>query len=86
MNKTQRESLLALHKRGGLVPASEWVNGSGRYITKRAIPPHCERIERRDARKYPKRIQSLFDKRPRLQAVVAITNMRAANKELAQLA
>ena len=83
MNKTQRENLFDLYKRGGLVPASEWVNGSGRYITKRAIPPHCERIERRDARKYPKRIWSIFESRPRVQAVVAIVNMRAANKEFA---
>lgn len=83
MNKTQRENLFDLYKRGGLVPASEWVNGSGRYITKRAIPPHCERIERRDARKYPKRIWSIFEERPRIQAVVAIVNMRAANKEFA---
>ena len=83
MNKTQRENLFLMYKEGGVIPASDWVNGSGRYITKRAIPPHCERIERRDARKYPKRIWSIFESRPRVQAVVAIINMRAANKEFA---
>ena len=81
MNKIQRESLFQIYKQGGVVIASEWTNGSGRFVTKRAIPPHCERIERKDAHKHPKRISSIFDARPKIQAVVAIVNMRAANKE-----
>ena len=84
MNKAQRENLLEIYNQGGVVLASEWTNGSGRFVTKRAVPPLCERIERRDADKYPKRISSVFESRPRVQAVIAIVNMRAAKKEILQ--
>jgi len=83
INKIQRANLAEIYAQpNGVIIASEWVTGSGRFITKRAIPPHCKRIERRDAHKYPKRISSIFNALPKVQAVVAIVNMRAAKKEL----
>ncbi len=47
-----------------------------------SIPPYCERIEKYSAHRFPKRIQRMFELHPRAQAVIAITNMRQANKAL----
>ena len=84
LTKPQLESLAEIHRRGGAVLTSEWTNGSGRYITARAIPPFCERIERLYLDLQPKRIQKIFANRPRCKAVIAITNMRAANRALGE--
>lgn len=64
--------------------ASDWINGSGHFISKRSIPPHAERIERRQlaTRKLPKRITKVFDAHPRCAAVIAITDMRVAKRAL----
>jgi hypothetical protein len=82
IRKNQIEALSEIVHNGGAVLASSWVNGSGRYITARAIPPFCKRIERYEAADYPKRIQEIFAKHPRAKSVVAIVDMRSAKKEL----
>jgi hypothetical protein len=84
LTKSQIESLSAIHQRGGAVLTSEWVNGSGRYTSRRIVPQFCERIERHRAHYYPLRIQKVFADHPRCQAVVAITNMKGANIALRQ--
>ena len=41
MNKRALSNAKEIYTRGGAVAASDWTNGSGRYITKRTIPPFC---------------------------------------------
>lgn len=82
-NKVQAVNLWQLY-RGGAHATSEWTNGRGRNTTKKAVPPFCERIARYQAARHPKRIRQIFEKRPRVQEVVAITNMRAAKNALRQ--
>ena len=81
-NTAQREALKLIVSRGGAVPVSKWATGSGRFTKMRSLPPFCERIERRDARHYPKRIRAVFEKNPRVSAVVAVTDLRAARRVL----
>ena len=78
----QRASLKALLDMGGAVITSEWTNGTGRYTTRRALPPFCKSIPRYLAAHYPARIQKVFRAHPRCHAVIAVTNMRAANRVL----
>jgi len=82
MRAIQIAALAELNK--GARISSHWTNGSGRYTTSRAIPPFAERIERAElrSRKLPARITKVFEKYPKAQAVIAITNMRAARKAL----
>ena len=82
LTRVQLKSLREIHHFGGALITSFWTNGSGRYVTTRTIPPFCERIERSSSGNYPKRIQKVFNAHPRCKAVIAITNMRSANKEL----
>ena len=77
---TQRYSLKDLMDRGGAVMTSEWTTGAGRHTRSRTIPPFCERIVRSEAARYPARIKRVFAQHPRCQAVVAITDMRTANR------
>lgn len=80
IRKNQIEALLEVMDAGGAVLSSDWTNGRGRYITRRAVPPFCKRIEKFEACKYPKRIQKMFSDHPRAQAVVAVVDMRNAKK------
>ncbi len=34
-----------IHDRGGVVPSSEWTNGSGRWTTRKAVPPFCALVQ-----------------------------------------
>lgn len=87
MTRAQATSLRELRARGGAVITSEWSNGHGNYITRRAVPLFSARIDRSSAMrlgtKLPRRIRRVFEAHPRCEAVVAITNMRGANKALA---
>jgi|18_taG_2_1085343.scaffolds.fasta_scaffold08347_3 hypothetical protein len=84
VTKTQLSAIAEIKQQGGAVLTSEWVSGNGRFTTKRAIPPCCERIEKRSSwfPKYPQRIKRKFTKHPRCQALIAITDMRTANRLL----
>ena len=44
MNKRTLSNSKEIYTRGGAVAASDWTSGSGRYITKRAIPPFCVEV------------------------------------------
>tara|TARA_R100000808_G_C2122499_1_gene133494 strand:- start:14 stop:310 length:297 start_codon:yes stop_codon:yes gene_type:complete len=85
--KPQADALLTLLQHGGVVPTSEWTNGSGRYITRRTVPPYASRLTvgeagailRGDVRRAFNR---LVKARPRIQEVVAITNLRGARRAL----
>tara|TARA_R110002110_G_scaffold166862_2_gene367735 strand:- start:166 stop:447 length:282 start_codon:yes stop_codon:yes gene_type:complete len=79
VTKTQLAAIRIIKDCGGAVLTSHWTNGNGRYITKRAVPPHCERVTRYTPN-MPKRVTDVFKRHPRCEAVIAITNMRAVNK------
>ncbi len=80
----QRAALKELHSRGGAVMSSDWTNGAGRNTTSKAVPPFCKKIARSELHwgDFPRRIRQVFERHPRCQAVVAITDMRAARKVL----
>ena len=80
ITKTQLSNLRELVRRA--VPTSEWTTGSGRHTKRRAIPPFCGRISRKNARDYPLRIQKIFNSRPRVQVVVAVVDMRKAKRAI----
>ena len=76
----QRDALRQLMARGSAVMTSEWTTGAGQHTRARTIPPFCSKIYRANADSYPKRIRRVFAKHPRCKAVVAIVDMRAANR------
>ena len=86
INKTQREMLGQLmDRRFGLVAVSDWTNGSGRYTTRKATPPHCAEMAIEDAIALPglsgKQARRLHRARPRVQRVIVVVNRRAANRD-----
>jgi len=83
--KKQLEALAELKNRGGAVITSEWTTGRGRFTTPRSIPPFCRRIENWAAFYQVARIRRVFRRHPRCRAVVAIVDMRSANRALAAL-
>jgi len=87
LNPTRRqlEALAELKNRGGAVITSEWATGRGRFTTPRSIPPFCRRIENWAAFYQVARIRKVFRLHPRCSAVVAIVDMRRANRALAAL-
>jgi hypothetical protein len=84
--KNQLQSLAELKRLGGAVITSHWTNGTGRRTTKRAVPPFCDELSRWAYDRLPKRIRRIFDKHPRCQYVICITDMRAANRALRESA
>ena len=89
MNKTQMDNLRYIHDTcKGVVPSSEWTTGSGRWTSRRAVPPCCERLDMQKACCLPgevgARARRLHRIRPGLRFVVAITNLRGARRALRQ--
>ena len=80
-NSVQAVNVWQLY-RSGACATSEWTNGRGQNTRRRAVPPFCQRISKYEANQHPKRIRQIFEKRPRVQEVVAITNMRGAKNAL----
>ena len=83
----QADALLALLQHGGVVPTSEWTNGSGRYTTRRTVPPHASRLTVREARESLRgEVRRAFDRlvkaRPRVACVVAVIDLRGARRAL----
>jgi hypothetical protein len=81
----QLDALYELSRRipgNGAVITSHWTTGAGRWTRRRAIPPFCKRIERWQSFMFPKRIRQTFNAHPQCQAVIAIVDMRNANKAL----
>jgi hypothetical protein len=84
-NKTQRRVLAELiAATGGIVPASEWTNGAGRYTTRKATPPACGDLDIETACQLPgmsgKIARRLHKARPRVQRVIVVTDRRRANQ------
>ena len=81
-NKVQISNLEYVLRHGGVIPSSEWTNGSGRYVTRRALPPFCELIDVWDVRNLRGEVRRnadrLLRKRPRVQRLVVVTNLRGA--------
>ena len=80
ITQPQLTALAYLMQCGGAVITSSWTYGSGRWTARRVIPPCCERIERGMESAFPQRIQRVFKAHPHCQAVIAITDMRTANR------
>ena len=85
-NKSQLFNLESILECGGVVPSSEWTTGTGRYITRRSLPPFCELLPvallfslRGEVAKNARR---LLKERPRVQRIVVCTNLRAARAAL----
>ena len=88
INKVQLAMLSELKELGGAVISSQWTTGHGRFTSRRAVPPFCKRIERRASwfPNYPKRIRDVFKDHPRCESVIAIVDMRSANRVLREAA
>jgi uracil phosphoribosyltransferase len=82
MTRKERNGLRDLAARGGVVMSSEWTTGHSHRTRARDIPPYCEKISAYSASRMPKRIRRVFDAHPRCQFVIAIIDMRSANREL----
>ena len=85
LRKPQIEALSSILASGGVVPSSEWTNGSGRHTTRRTVPPHCELLDWWKARQQLRgevgsALKRLLKARPQILRVVAVTNLRAARK------
>ena len=93
----QADSLVGLLRRGGVVPSSEWTTGRGRYTSRAALPPFCSVLEvwqvthaAHDGVRAPKllrgEVRTAFDRlvkaRPRVERVVAVTDLRGARRAL----
>ena len=68
----------------GCRATSEWTNGSGRHVTKRATPVYCAEMPIADAMALPglsgKEARKLHKARPRVSRVVVVVDRRAANR------
>ena len=84
-NKIQIGNLLTIHDdHRGVCASSDWTNGSGRYVTRRAEPPFCRLMRINEAMALPgwvgTQARKLHNARPRVQKVVAIVNLRGARR------
>lgn len=88
MTQTQK-NLEVIKAAGGIVKASDWTTGSGRYVRMRAIPEGAARFERaRPAGTYNQRpgdplpwtdrpdIAAFFEAHPRVQVVIALVETK----------
>ena len=88
LNHPQQESLhnLLVFRRG-VSPVSEWTSGSGKWTSRRTIPAFSEVISVADIEtklrgEIRKAARRLIKKRPRIQEIVAVTDLRAARRVL----
>ena len=85
LRKPQIEALSSILAAGGVLPSSEWTNGSGRFTTRRVVPPHCELLDcwkavRQLRGEVGNALKRLLKARPQIVRVVAVTDLRAARK------
>jgi len=89
MNKTQIENLNEIVSRGGAILSSHWTSGSGRYITRRVLPPLCEEVPVSEMNRLKgivaKTAKRLLKDYPRARKLIVCTNIRAANKAIKRL-
>ena len=79
MNKLLQD----LHDLGGVVAASDWTSGHGRFTKRKAMPRYCGEIyagyiEGVLKGEVLKNAKALLKSRPKITKFVAITNLRAA--------
>ena len=79
MNKLLQE----LHDMGGVVAASDWTNGHGRWTKRKAMPRYSGEvyagyIDGVLKGEVLKNAKALLKRRPKITKFVAITNLRAA--------
>ncbi len=86
--KTQIRMLQMLVNSGGCVMSSEWVNGGGKFRTKRAVPVFAQRLALWRACELPgaagQAARKLRRAHPRCETVVIVTDIRAARRLLRQ--
>ncbi len=86
--KTQIRMLEMLVNSGGCVMSSEWVNGGGKFRTKRAVPVFSQRLALWRACELPgaagQAARKVRKAHPRCETVVIVTDIRAARRLLAQ--
>ena len=83
MNKLLKE----LHASGGIVAASDWTNGGGRWTTRKATPQHAREVYADQIGwalkgEVLKNARALLKRRPKIIKFIAITNLRAARRVL----
>ena len=83
INHNQAQTLNEIYASGGAVLASEWVRGSGSYVSKRAIPPYCKEMNIDDAvavlgGKAGKAAKAIKKAHPKARKVIAIVDMHSA--------
>lgn len=87
--KTQIRMLDLLMSAGGCVMTSEWVNGCGKYRTKRAVPVFSEDMFLENACELPgfagRAARKVRKEHPRCQSVIIVTDIRAARRTLKPL-
>ena len=79
MNKLLKD----LHDMGGVVAASDWTNGHGRWTKRKAMPRYSGEVYARYIEgvlkgEVLKNAKALLKRRPKITKFVAITNLRAA--------
>lgn len=84
-NKDQAKNVKEIEDLGGAVLASNWITGSGNFISKRTIPPFCERMEMDHALTIVrgvglKTLKKIQKNHPKCKFVVAIVDLRGARK------
>ena len=88
-NKAQLKQLQKLIKMGGIVKVSEWTYSFGKYSKRKKTPPFCAEIAAWDVISYPnnhtKLIKKYIDDNPRVKYVIAVVDVRAANKAIKRL-
>ncbi len=87
LTRPQLDSLESIHGRhGGVCPSSDWTNGSGRYTSRKTVPPFCRLMTIWEATQLPgfvgKAARRLHKDRPRVEKVVAVVQLRWARRAL----
>lgn len=89
MKKSEQNTLeIATDQRvtsfAGAIPSSRWITGSGRYVSKRPIPPHCEEMTIGDAKKIggktEKAVKRMLKVYPKCRKCIVVTDWRAVGR------
>ena len=84
--KRTLENAIEIEDQGGAVPASYWVTGSGRYISRRPVPAYCAEVLARDIGnlkgKTRKTAEKLLRESPRIQKLIAVVDRRGLNRSI----
>jgi hypothetical protein len=73
MRANQAQIVIELFNLGGIVKASDWVSGSGRFIKKRATPVNAKEYTRPvylDS--LPAHVKGFFEQNPKVKKCIAL--------------